>query len=873
MLGHGSTEPDVLILGDYPREDDFYKGESFAWGAGMYYRKLAALNGLTKVRYEYVRDKIEYDTSYFTIRSEIEKLKPKVIMACGQQSLNALQHITGGYHRLEDVHCYFLGDGTTKVVPVIHPSDIREDYANVIWVRAAFKKVKRYIDGEREKSYNLITDNNIDAFVEYCNKAAEQDEVCIDIESLHLPTEFKKKPASERENWRDIITAFGLSINPDEAMCISFKELNQIDTERCFEAIKKVMSAENNKVGQNFIYDAWFLERGLGIPLRGDVYDTRHMANLWYSELPKSLEDQGRVRLLTNIWKGGWKFTGKQLRDYCATDVIHEYRIMKELERDLKAEGMWDFYLTATKTMWMPSFKACLRGVKVDTSDKDKMIETLDRELAKHLDVVNAFGNKYVPTKEKKKKVVDTENFIEVTSGDVLNSLSALPEKFKKAEVNEILSSYKLNNKEYIFKPKEYKNLKGRTLYKVSYKSEISIVTNNFNSNSSKQVLTALQNAKVKVPKAKKKDLYKESTDAKTINRLINRNTDTPEVLDFCRNLKIVRVAKKLQSSYLEAPVDKDGRWRYDYNVEGAETGRSTSAATMELTGGNIQNIPRGSVLGVKFKDIFVADEGYTLFQSDQEQAEARIVAYLAGCQKLIDLFDEGADIHTFTASMVMGEDITRYIETDPKKYKFLRDTAGKITNHMANYDGGPTAMMDFAAKAGIDIPFDKAKTLLEERKKLFPEIPEWHRSIREQIDATRTLVNPFGRKYKITCHLDEFKYKKAYAFIPQSTIPHITNMMWLWAETQPDAQVLAMVHDALLIQVKNDKLDSFVESFLNKTKTIKTTIKTNARTTAIVQSNETQDKKKEYEVFIPWDAAIGQSWGKLQKYKPKKKE
>jgi DNA polymerase I-like protein with 3'-5' exonuclease and polymerase domains len=301
-------------------------------------------------------------------------------------------------------------------------------------------------------------------------------------------------------------------------------------------------------------------------------------------------------------------------------------------------------------------------------------------------------------------------------------------------------------------------------------------------------------------------------------------------------------------TSYCKAPLDEDGRWRCTYNVEGTETGRSSTKKTPWGTGGNNQNIPRGGFGGIEFKKLFVADPDQTLFQSDQEQAEARVVAYLARCRKLIELFETRQDIHAYAISSIIGEDINDWKEKDPTKYKQYRQY-GKIVNHGGNYDMGPATLSESAIKQGILISVKQAEFFLARRKSVFPEIYDcWHKEIQETLKKTRTLVTPFGRRRVFMGMVDHKMFREAYAFVPQSTIPHITNQMWLWAN-KFGIEVLQHGHDALLMQTEDAKLESTVTEFLKATSQI------------IVRICDT-------DVNIPWDMSTGKSWGELKKWR-----
>ena len=61
-----------------------------------------------------------------------------------------------------------------------------------------------------------------------------------------------------------------------------------------------------------------------------------------------------------------------------------------------------------------------------------------------------------------------------------------------------------------------------------------------------------------------------------------------------------------------------------------------------------------------RYRDVFVADEGHKLIKIDLSQVEARLVAYLSKSPHMIKVFNEGRDIHSMVASMVLGVTINQ---------------------------------------------------------------------------------------------------------------------------------------------------------------------------------------------------------------------
>jgi len=69
-----------------------------------------------------------------------------------------------------------------------------------------------------------------------------------------------------------------------------------------------------------------------------------------------------------------------------------------------------------------------------------------------------------------------------------------------------------------------------------------------------------------------------------------------------------------------------------------------------------MQNLPRGG----KLRSALKAPDGYSVLAADAAQIEARMVAWFAGEQKLVDQFAAGEDVYSSFASVVFGRPITK---------------------------------------------------------------------------------------------------------------------------------------------------------------------------------------------------------------------
>lgn len=146
----------------------------------------------------------------------------------------------------------------------------------------------------------------------------------------------------------------------------------------------------------------------------------------------------------------------------------------------------------------------------------------------------------------------------------------------------------------------------------------------------------------------------------------------------------------------------------------------------------------------------------------------------------------------------------------------FLIRRHGKITitHNSGNYGiGENTFIMNILEKSGgkIVLSKEKGREFLMEYRGLFPEIPEWNRSVLEQVEKTGMLYNALGFPYNITDYVGDFKViesnaKEYIAWGPQSTVGEITRIAFSRLQEHIEAagkrwDILADTHDSMLVQ------------------------------------------------------------------------
>lgn len=170
------------------------------------------------------------------------------------------------------------------------------------------------------------------------------------------------------------------------------------------------------------------------------------------------------------------------------------------------------------------------------------------------------------------------------------------------------------------------------------------------------------------------------------------------EVLDTLRGLHPIvdsiieyRQLIKLKNTYIDALpllVRRDtGRVHTSFNQTVAATGRLSSSNP------NLQNIPIRTEIGRDVRKAFVADssEAHRLFPgeetfllaADYSQIELRLLADMAGDERLVQAFQAGQDIHAATAAEIMGIPIEN---VDPDSRRLAKTVNFGVLYGMGSY-------------------------------------------------------------------------------------------------------------------------------------------------------------------------------------------
>ncbi len=337
------------------------------------------------------------------------------------------------------------------------------------------------------------------------------------------------------------------------------------------------------------------------------------------------------------------------------------------------------------------------------------------------------------------------------------------------------------------------------------------------------------------------------STAAGELEKLLGQHPIVEKIMQY-------RELSKLQNTYLLSLPDmvntNTKRIHTSYNQTIAATGRLSSVDP------NLQNIPvKGEGLGAEIRKAFVAEKGYKLLSLDYSQIELRVVAHVARDPEMMRTFNAGEDIHTKTAVGIFG------VEPD-KVTKDMRRHA-KTINFGILY-----GLSAFGLSYRIqELGHVDAKEYIEKYFQTYPGVKAYIDSIKKEVNANGYVKNELGRTRKFPeikssqFFIRQAAERAAMNFPIQSLAADVIKIAMinihkaLFSSSPPriggvrggtdsDCRMLLQVHDELVFEVKEDK----VQHCINLIRPL-------------------MEDAIKLSVPVTVEAKVGENWGEMEKF------
>ena len=289
------------------------------------------------------------------------------------------------------------------------------------------------------------------------------------------------------------------------------------------------------------------------------------------------------------------------------------------------------------------------------------------------------------------------------------------------------------------------------------------------------------------------------STDATNRKRIKEHPNTSTEVIEMLNCLDKYKEESKFLSTYVEAKIDNDGRIRCEYKQFGTQSapGRLSSSKVMWGSGMNLQNQP------VRAYEMFVADEGCGFAYFDLEQAEARVVGWLAAIDQWMKDFERARadgeyDCHRALASTMWNipyDDVPKSDEVDGKKsHRYIAKRCRHGLNYRMQYPR-------LAETTGLSL--QAAASAFHIYHRTNPELMKWWDYEVKIAKTEGKLFSPLGRRLIIMERITDEALESIIAFKPQSTIGDWVCRTWYMAEEDedwpPECRICMNIHDALI--------------------------------------------------------------------------
>lgn len=169
------------------------------------------------------------------------------------------------------------------------------------------------------------------------------------------------------------------------------------------------------------------------------------------------------------------------------------------------------------------------------------------------------------------------------------------------------------------------------------------------------------------------------------------------------------------------------GKFPVPLRYYGAHSGRWSGQDSV-----NLQNLPSRGPNAGKLKKSIVAPEGYMIVDCDSAQIEARVLAWLAGQEDLVEAFANKEDVYKIMASRIYGVPV---VDIDKGQRQ-----VGKTVILGAGYGVGWRKLQLFLKnQAGVEVSETEAKRIIDTYRETYYRIPELWKSAGRAIEALYT--------------------------------------------------------------------------------------------------------------------------------------
>ncbi len=268
----------------------------------------------------------------------------------------------------------------------------------------------------------------------------------------------------------------------------------------------------------------------------------------------------------------------------------------------------------------------------------------------------------------------------------------------------------------------------------------------------------------------------------------------------FAEQLLHYRHVRKMQGSYIrkwQKYRGTDERVHTSFLLRGTVTGRlSSKDPPLQTIPSKIQD-----KWGPLIASIHISQPGWKLVYADYSQAELMIAACLSEDPFMMQTFRKGdADYHSEVARAAFGENFTRDQRQMSKKLTFGWLYGGNVKE---------------IALEALQFEGNVAERFAHEWDNLFAKVLEWRKEQQQHMKQNGYVESMLGRRRRYTL-LSRVNFGKAMRVAINAPIQAAASDLTLISATKMHekyrrtdyARVILLIHDAFIMEVRDDKVD-----------------------------------------------------------------
>lgn len=317
---------------------------------------------------------------------------------------------------------------------------------------------------------------------------------------------------------------------------------------------------------------------------------------------------------------------------------------------------------------------------------------------------------------------------------------------------------------------------------------------------------------------------YQNKKKQEEITKMVISKKSKEELLQARNFIKLLlerKRLKKLYGTYIKGTKrsikhNEENKVYYEMKLTGTVTGRLSCAAPADSDSGiSFHTLPRDKKPNIR--SLYKPPEGYCFLTVDQKAMELRVTAHLSDDPSMIQAFNDGLDLHSYTASKIYN---IPYSQVD--KNSIQRQTS-KSGSFLVLY-GGASAKLAY----DFNIPLREADDILRSFYDLYKEVDKLKQDTYKYITDFGYAKTIFNRRRNLPNirspipGIVEQALRQGFNATIQSASSDILLCSYIgcgmrFREKGLQTKIVACVHDSLEFVAKIEELEESLQIIYNE--------------------------------------------------------